>query len=181
MEILIGASILGGVTYAYNSFKRYIPKGVHAVKPFYPEKYVGKWYEIARLETYFEKDMDQITAEYSINKNGSIKVINSGYNFKKKKRESVEGVAYFVSGSDEGMLKVSFFGPFYSGYNVIAIDPDYKYALIAGQTFDYMWILSKEPTIPDEIKNSYLELAKSVGYNINKLIWTKQNENDNEN
>ncbi|KAK5575606.1 hypothetical protein RB653_006739 [Dictyostelium firmibasis] len=177
MEILMGAAVLGGVTYIYKSFKRYIPEGVHAVKPFYPEKYVGKWYEIARLENYFEKDMNNILAEYSTNEDGSIKVVNSGYNYKKKKRESVTGKAYFVNGQDVGMLKVSFFGPFYSGYNVIAIDSDYKYALIAGQNFSYMWILSKEPTIPDEIKKSYLELAKSVGYDINKLIWTEHNGN----
>ncbi|EAL72291.1 hypothetical protein DDB_G0269882 [Dictyostelium discoideum AX4] len=179
MELLVGGTILGALTYAYSSLKRTIPEGAHACSPFYPEKYVGKWYEIARLDFYYERDMNNVSAEYTLNKDGTISVINSGYNYVEKKRESVNGKALFVHGSDEAMLKVSFFGPFYAGYNVIAIDPDYKYALVAGRSLDYLWILSRETSIPDHIKKQYLELAESIGYNTSKLIWTEHDNINN--
>lgn len=73
------------------------------------------------------------------------------------------------------MLKVSFFGPFYSGYNVIALDDEYRYALVAGESLKYMWILSRETTIPDEIKTKYLKLAEEIGYNTSELIWVEHN------
>src|SRR4051812_6009706 len=130
-----------------------IPKGAVVVKPFDKEKYLGKWYEIARLDFKFERDLNNTTAEYSLNRNGTIRVENRGYNIKKEKWEQVIGKAKFVRADDIAMLKVSFFGPFYAGYNVIAIDPNYKYALVAGKNLKYLWILSRNTIIPDDIKN----------------------------
>lgn len=75
------------------------------------------------------------------------------------------------------MLKVSFFGPFYSGYNVIALDKDYKYALVSGQSLDYLWILSRTTTIPDDVKQQYLKLASDLGYKTENLIWVEHNKN----
>lgn len=148
-----------------------IPKGVKAVAPFDKGKYLGKWYEIARIDFKFEKDLNNTTAEYSLNSNGTIKVINKGYNPKKGKWEQAIGKAKFVGNDAIGMLKVSFFGPFYSGYNVIALDPDYKYALVGGASYKYLWILSRETNIPDEIKNKYLKIAEDFGYNTSNLLW----------
>ena len=74
------------------------------------------------------------------------------------------------------MLKVSFFGPFYGGYNVIAIDSEYKYALIAGSSLKYLWFLSREVSMPDEIKNKYLKMAKEIGYTTADLIWVEHNK-----
>ena len=74
------------------------------------------------------------------------------------------------------MLKVSFFGPFYSGYNVLAIDDEYKYALIAGESTKYLWILSREVNIPEEIKNKYLKIAKEIGYNTDDLVWVEHDK-----
>ncbi|MDT3388723.1 MAG: lipocalin family protein, partial [Bacteroidota bacterium] len=121
-----------------------IPEGAVAVKPFDKGKYLGKWYEIARLDFKYERNMNNTTAEYSLNDNGTIKVDNRGYNYKKGKWQQAIGKAKFVGDENLAMLKVSFFGPFYSGYNVIAIDKNYKYALIAGASLKYLWILSRE-------------------------------------
>ena len=153
-----------------------IPEGVVAVKPFNSERYLGKWYEIARIDFKFEKDLNNTTAEYSLNKNGTIKVDNQGYNTKKGKWQQAIGKAKFAGESNVGMLKVSFFGPFYAGYNVIAIDADYKYVLVGGANFDYLWILSREKTIPEDVKANYLEIAKKFGYNTSKLLWIEHDK-----
>lgn len=150
-----------------------IPKGAVAVKPFNKERYLGKWYEIARLDFKYERDLVNTTAEYSLNENGTIKVDNQGYNTKKGKWSRAIGKAKFVGKDDIAMLKVSFFGPFYSGYNVIALD-DYKYALVAGVSLKYLWILSREKIIPNEIKENYLKIAKGIGYKTEDLVWVKQ-------
>ena len=153
-----------------------IPKGVVAIKPFNKEKYLGKWYEIARLDFTFERNLNNTTAEYSLNKNGSIKVDNRGYNFIKGKNEQATGKAKFVGDENIAMLKVSFFGPFYAGYNVIALDENYKYALVSGDSFKYLWILSRETTIPDAIKSQYLNIAQNLGYKTSDLIWVKHDK-----
>lgn len=153
-----------------------IPENAKAVSPFVKEKYLGKWYEIARLDYKHEKNLNNTTAEYSIKDDGTIKVFNSGYNVKTKKWEEATGRAKFIADENVAMLKVSFFGPFYSGYNVVAIDPDYKYALVAGENLDYLWILSRERTIPAAIKEDYLNKAQMIGYNTSNLVWVKHNE-----
>ena len=153
-----------------------IPKGITAVQQFDKMKYLGKWYEIARLDFKFERNLNNTTAEYSSNSNGTIKVLNKGYNTKTNEWKSATGKAKFVKDENVAMLKVSFFGPFYSGYNVIAIDKEYKYALVAGNSLKYLWILSRSPAIPDDVKKNYLELAKSVGYKIDELVWVKHDK-----
>jgi len=150
-----------------------IPKGAVAVETFDKESYLGVWYEIARLDFKYEKNLNNTTAEYSLNKNGTIKVDNKGYNTIEEKWTQSIGKAKFIKSDTIGMLKVSFFGPFYGGYNVIAIDPDYKYALIAGSSLDYLWILSRDTRIPDAIKNNYLKIAKDIGYTTADLIWVE--------
>lgn len=153
-----------------------IPKNVIAVKPFEKEKYLGKWYEIARFDFKFERNLNNTTAEYSLHENGSIKVDNQGYNTLKGEWKQAIGKAKFVKDDSIAMLKVSFFGPFYGGYNVIAIDEEYKYALIAGGSLKYLWILSRETIIPDDIKSEYLILAENVGYDTSKLLWIKHDK-----
>lgn len=156
-----------------------IPNSVVAVTSFEKERYLGKWYEIARKDFKYERDLNNVTAEYSLNKDGSIKVVNKGYNTIKNEWASAIGKAKFVGDENVAMLKVSFFGPFYSGYNVIAIDKDYKYALVAGNDFDLLWILSRETQIPIEIKEKYLKIAEDFGYNTSDLIWVQHGKIDN--
>ena len=153
-----------------------IPRGATAVKPFDQEKYLGSWYEIARFDYRFEKNLNNVTATYSVKENGKIKVDNKGYNYKKEKWEESIGKAKPVSDPKEGRLKVSFFGPFYSGYNVIAIDKDYSYALVAGRNTNYLWFLSRQKTMPEDVKAEYIKVAKSIGYNTDKLVWVKQDK-----
>lgn len=153
-----------------------IPKGATAVSPFEKDRYLGLWYEIARKDFKFERNLDNTTAEYSLNEDGSIRVSNQGYNTVKKEWSQAIGKAKFVGDENKAQLKVSFFGPFYSGYNVIALDDDYRYALVAGKDLDLLWILSRETTIPVEIKDQYLQLAEEIGYDTSDLIWVEHNQ-----
>lgn len=150
-----------------------IPEGVKAVRPFDKSRYLGKWYEIARMDFRFERDLNNTTANYSLNSDGSIKVLNRGYNYKTKEWKEATGKAKFVGPDSIAMLKVSFFGPFYAGYNVIALDSNYQYALIAGKDLSYLWILSRTTVIPENIKQRYLEIAKSAGFKTDELVWVE--------
>lgn len=151
--------------------KQFIAHDVKAVENFDAARYLGTWYEIARFDFKFEKDLDNTMAQYSLLSNGDIQVINSGYHVIKGEYKQATGKAKFRIDPTIGALKVSFFGPFYTGYNVIAIDDDYKYALIAGKDLNYLWILSREKTIPLEIKQAYLEQAQRIGYDTTRLLW----------
>ncbi|WP_432710891.1 lipocalin family protein [Pedobacter sp.] len=155
---------------------RSIPKGAVAVRPFDKQKYLGKWYEVARLDFKFERNLNNVTAEYSMKDNGKIRVENRGYNYKDKEWKESIGKAKFRGSSEVGRLKVSFFGPFYSPYNVLALDDNYQYALVAGKNLKYLWILSRQTTIPDNIKSAYLQKAESLGYDTGDLIWVEHNK-----
>lgn len=152
------------------------PEGAVAVKPFDKSKYLGKWYEIARLDFKHERNLNNTTAEYSLNDNGTIKVDNKGYNYVKNEWDQAIGKAKFVDDPNEARLKVSFFGPFYAGYNVIAIDDNYQYALVAGASLDYMWILSRTTSVPESVKQDYLNKAKSLGYKTENLVWVEHDK-----
>lgn len=153
-----------------------IPKGVTAVSPYEKEKHLGKCYELARFDFRFERGLNNITADYSLNGNGSIKVVNRDYDFEKKIWKEAIGKAKFAGNEKVAMLKVSFFGPFYAGCKVIAIDPEYNYALVSGLSFDYLWIFSSEKINPSEINSLYREKAEKPGYKVSKIL---RNEHDN--
>lgn len=156
-----------------------IPDGAKAVSNFDIHRYLGVWYEIARLDFRFEKNLNNTSAQYSLDTKGNVKVLNSGYNFARKEWKKADGKAKFRGETNIAALKVSFFGPFYAPYNVVALDRDHKYALVVGKNLDYMWILSREKTIPETIKSEYLQIAQEIGYNTSKLIWVKHDRNDN--
>lgn len=148
-----------------------IPEGVTAVSPFDINRYTGKWYEIARFDHSFERGLNNVTAEYSLISDGVIRVVNSGYDYENKIWKSAVGKAKFVGDESVGMLKVSFFWLFYSGYNVIALDREYRYAMVSGPGLNYLWILSREKTIPEKVKISYLEKARKMGFDISNFLW----------
>ena len=173
---VVGFGLLAITSFALLKACKTIPRNVVAVKPFYAEKYLGTWYEIARFDFRFERGLNNTTANYSFNKDRTLKVVNRGFDYNKNLWKQSTGKAKFVSSADEAKLKVSFFGPFYSGYNVIALDPDYKYALVCGKNLDYLWILSREKTIPETVKQAYLRKAEDYGFDISKLIWVKHDE-----
>ena len=149
-------------------------KGVTPISPFDVNRYLGKWYEIARLDHRFERGKDHVTATYAKRNDGGINVLNRGYDPVKKQWNESDGKAYFTGKPDIAALKVSFFGPFYGGYNVIALDEDYQYALVSGPNRDYLWILSRQPKIPDNVKQQYLTTAKRLVFAVDKLIWVNQ-------
>lgn len=173
--LLAGLAI---VAVSYASCRVSIPKGASAVKSFDKDRYLGKWYEIARMDFKFEKNLKNVTATYSLNENGSIRVDNKGYDYVNGKWKQSIGKAKFVRNDDVARLKVSFFGPFYAGYNVIDIDSGYQYALVAGNNLDYLWILSRTKVIPDAVKAAYLKKAQELGFKTGELVWTVQDKGE---
>ena len=152
-----------------------IPENVKPVDNFELEKYLGKWYEIARLDHSFERGLDQVTADYSLLDEGGVRVLNRGFSIKKNAWKEAEGKAFFVKGSDQGYLKVSFFGPFYGSYIVFALDHEnYQYSLVSGPDKSYLWILARSPAIKEDIKNMLIEKATASGFDTSKLIFPAQ-------
>jgi len=149
------------------------PKGVKPVSDFNASRYLGKWYEIARLENRFEKGMEQVTATYGLRSDGGITVLNRGYDPIKNRWKESEGKAYFTGAPTTAALKVSFFGPFYGGYNVIKLDKDYQHALVSGPNRDYLWILSRSTTLPETVKQDFLATARELGFPVEQLVWVK--------
>ena len=156
------------------------PDNVKVVQNFDIDQYLGKWYEVVRLDQSFERDLEQVTATYSKRDDGGLKIINRGYNPLKKEWQEAEGKAYFddkaTAGKQaNGKLKVSFFGPFYGAYNIIELDkPYYNYAMVCGPNKSYLWILSRTPQLPYPIKQHLISQAKELGFNTDKLIYVKQ-------
>jgi apolipoprotein D and lipocalin family protein len=152
-----------------------IPKGIDAVNGFDVKRYLGTWHEIARLDHRFERGLDNISATYRLRDDGGIDVLNKGRNTESGEWDQVEGKAYFIDKQDVGRLKVSFFGPFYGGYNIIALDKqNYAYAMIAGPNKDYLWILSRAPILPQPTLQRLIEQARAQGFATDKLIFVKQ-------
>ncbi len=169
--LLLGIVVLLAVTLGFVGC-RSIPKNMEPVGNFDLQRYLGKWYEIARFDFTFERNLSQVTAEYSMNQDGSVRVVNRGFNYAKDDWQESVGRARFRGSPTEGALEVSFFGPFYGGYNIIALDENYQYALVAGKDLNYLWILSRTPTMPSDILTEYLILAESLGFEIDNLVWT---------
>lgn len=150
------------------------PKNVTVVENFEADRYLGQWYEIARLDHRFERGLDHVTATYSKRDDGGLKVINRGYSARKQRWKESIGKAYFTGSPQRAALKVSFFGPFYGGYNVIALDKDYRYALVCGPNHNYLWILSRTPQLDASVKQQLTDQARQAGFPVDKLIWVNQ-------
>jgi apolipoprotein D and lipocalin family protein len=152
-----------------------MPDNITPVKNFELDRYLGKWYEIARLDHSFERGLEKITAEYTLREDGGISVINRGYSPKDDEWNVAEGKAYFVNGDDEGYLKVSFFGPFYGSYVIFELDEEnYQYAFISGPNTSYLWLLSRTPTLPKEVINRFIQITKELGFSTSDLIIANQ-------
>ncbi|MFD1770322.1 lipocalin family protein [Sphingobacterium suaedae] len=150
-----------------------VPADIQVVQPFDVKAYAGEWYEVARFDFDEEKHLREVTANYELKDDGKIQVINRGFDTVQQEWKEAVGKATFVDDTTAGALKVSFFGPFYSGYNVALLEGSYEYALVFGEDKDHMWILSRTPSIPEDIKVKFLEKARQTGYDLNRLIWTK--------
>ena len=153
-----------------------IPDGVQAVEGFDTARYLGKWYEIARLDHRFERGLDNITATYTARDDGGITVLNRGYDRAKGEWREAQGRARFAGPRDKAMLEVSFFGPFYGGYNVVDLDPDYQLALISGPTREYLWILARQPDPPREAVERVARRAAELGFDTAALIYVQHDQ-----
>lgn len=151
------------------------PEGVRPVTPFDINRYLGQWYEIARLDHSFERGMSDVNAVYALQDDGSVKVINRGYDTQRQAWKEAIGRALFIGDENTGSLKVSFFGPFYGGYHVIALDQqNYRWSLVAGPDRDYLWILARDRTLAADVRQQLLAKAQALGFATDKLIWVDQ-------
>lgn len=149
-----------------------IPERVQPIDGFNTQNYLGKWYEIARLDHPFERGLTRVTAEYSLRDDGGLRVVNRGYSAKERKWKEAVGKAYFVNRPDQGYLKVSFFGPFYGSYVILDLDhKDYQYALVCGPDRTYLWILSRTPAMAADVKKRLVDRAAALGFDTSKLIY----------
>lgn len=155
-----------------------MPENVYPVKGFDVDRYLGTWYEIARLDHSFERGLEQVSATYSLRDDGGITVLNKGYATEEGEWSQAEGKAYLVDSEDadkSGHLKVSFFGPFYSSYIIFELDQaNYQYAFISGYNKEYLWLLSRTPQIDTALRETFIQRAQSLGFASEQLIWVKQ-------
>jgi apolipoprotein D and lipocalin family protein len=150
-----------------------IPEGIEPVRGFQVERYMGQWYEIARLDHRFERGMERVTAIYALRPDGTVEVVNRGFETASGQWEEARGKARFVGAPDVGALEVSFFGPFYGGYNIVELDPDYQHVLIAGPNRSYLWILSRTPEPPREVVERLVARAASLGFDTAQLHYVQ--------
>ena len=151
------------------------PEGIEPVSDFELDRYLGKWYEIARLDHSFERGLEQISAEYSLRDDGGVRVINRGYSLADGDWREAEGKAFFVRNPDEGYLKVSFFGPFYGAYVVFGLDKEnYEYSFVTGPNRSYLWLLSRSPVVSPEVLELFVDQARGLGFATDELIFVDQ-------
>jgi apolipoprotein D and lipocalin family protein len=151
-----------------------VPEGITAVTGFDATRYAGTWFEIARLDHSFERGLDNVSARYTLKPDGSVQVINRGFNREKNAWKEAEGLAKFTGSPSTASLKVSFFGPFYGGYHVVALDAAYRWAMVVGADRSYVWILARDKQLPADIRAQLLAKAQALGIAVEQLIWVDQ-------
>jgi apolipoprotein D and lipocalin family protein len=167
MPIVFACIIIGGCLG--------MPENIRPVSDFELKRYLGRWYEIARLDHSFEQGLENVTAEYSTRKDGGISVVNCGFSTEDREWTEANGKAYFVNSAEQGYLKVSFFGPFYGSYVIFELDKEnYQYAFVSGPDLSYLWLLSRTPEVSDEVISSFVKQAKTLGFDISGLIMVNQ-------
>lgn len=165
---LFGLFLIGGCTG--------VPDGIEPVEGFDTDRYLGTWYEIARLDHRFERGLDAVTATYSYREDGGLEVVNRGYDTESGQWREARGKAYFVGDPDVGHLKVSFFGPFYASYVVFELGENYDYSLVTGNDRSYLWVLARTPALPDAQLESLLRRAQTAGFDTSELILVNHGE-----
>lgn len=154
------------------------PPGVVAVSPFDVQRYAGRWYELARLDHVFERGMTDASATYTARPDGSVRVVNRGYVPATGKWREAVGRALFTGAPTTGSLKVSFFGPFYGGYHVAALDPDYRWALVLGSDTSYCWVLARDKQLAAAQRDAIVARARALGVDTSALIWVAHERRD---
>ena len=148
-----------------------MPQGVEPVRPFEVQRYKGEWFEIMRLDHSFERGLTNVTATYTLRDDGSVSVLNRGFDRKNCRWKEADGRAVFQGDRDTASLSVTFFWPFAGGYHVFALDQqDYGWAMIAGPSRDYLWILARQPNLSADIRNRLVDQARGRGFPVDDLI-----------
>jgi apolipoprotein D and lipocalin family protein len=148
-----------------------LPEGVEPVRPFDLQRYKGEWFEIMRLDHSFERGLTNVTATYTLRNDGSVGVLNKGFDRKSCRWKEADGRAVFQGAPDTASLSVTFFWPFAGGYHVAALDQqDYSWALISGPSKTYLWILARQPDLSADIRNHLVDKARSMGFPVDDLI-----------
>ncbi len=156
-----------------------VPEGVTVIEKFELERYLGTWYEIARIENSFEKDFTSVTATYTLDQDGTVAVLNRGYDAEEGVWKESRGKAKFVDDPAKGALKVSFFGPFYSSYNIIGLDREgYEWAIVCGYKKSLFWILARKPVMEPGLLEELLEKADSMGFETEGLVFNTPPDNE---
>ncbi|MBC7455989.1 MAG: lipocalin family protein [Massilia sp.] len=164
--LVLSALLLGGCTGK--------PDNVVPVEHFDSARYLGTWYEIARLDHRFEKGLSRVSATYSLRDDGGLKVVNRGYKDADALWKEAVGKAYFMQRPDLAYLKVSFFGPFYGAYIVFDLDQDYRYSMVSGPDKSYLWLLSRTPAMDTTTKKRLVAKAQALGFDTSALIFVDQ-------
>ena len=154
------------------------PPGIAPVTPFDLARYEGRWYEVARLDHSFERGMMDVSATYQRQSDGSVRVVNRGFDVAKNQWRQAVGKALFTGDANTASLKVSFFGPFYGGYHVAALDADYQWALVVGPDRSYFWILSRTKQLAPALREQIIARAKALGIDTQALIWVTHERTD---
>jgi apolipoprotein D and lipocalin family protein len=147
-----------------------LPEGITPIQGFELKRYLGEWHEVARLDHRFERGLTKVTATYDLRGDGSVRVLNRGWDAAKGQWKEAQGRAVFVGAPTEGRLKVSFFGPFYGAYTIIALEPE-RYSMICGPDRSYFWILAREPKLDPQTLEMLLSQAKTLGFATDRLIY----------
>jgi apolipoprotein D and lipocalin family protein len=150
-----------------------LPDNVRPVAGFDAQRYLGTWYEIARLDHSFERGLEQVTATYGLRDDGGFSVLNRGYKPAREQWKQAQGKAYPVGDPAVGHLKVSFFGPFYASYVIFDLGEDYQTAFVAGFNHKYLWMLARSPTVSQADKDRFVQLARDKGFDVSQLIWVQ--------
>jgi apolipoprotein D and lipocalin family protein len=147
------------------------PDGVEPVQGFDVSRYQGLWYEIMRLDHSFERGLTNVTARYTPRPDGTLEVVNRGFDPEDCEWDEATGVAEFQGDKSVASLSVTFFWPFAGGYHVFALDKaDYQYALVSGPDRDYLWLLARDPALSVEIRQSLVDEARAKGFPVDDLI-----------
>ena len=139
------------------------------VKNFSLDSLMGRWYEIARFDHNFERGMREVTADYRLQEDGMVEVINTGL----RGDEVRQSIGRAKTTAEPGRLRVSFFWIFYSDYNILEMGRQGEWALVGSRSPQYLWILSRTPTLPDETVSYIVGQAAKRGYNVDKLIFDR--------
>lgn len=172
-------ALLGAGAYTLYRFSQKIgvPPGVQPLVPFDLARYLGRWYEVARIDHAYERGLTDASADYSLRPDGRLQVVNRGFDPRAGRWRIARAVASPVGERDVAHLEVSFFWPVRASYIVFALEAEGQHALVSGPSHDYLWLLSRTPQIKATSRAALLDRAREAGFDVGRLLWVDQRRN----